>query len=526
VRYLGTTDDVTSCDCCGRRDLKSTVALEDAHGNVMHYGTVCAARKTGEPVATVTAKVKAADAARQAAERAERDRKHALEAARWQAFLDRHAPGADRFKQIEALGGFPAARARFKRENPRHARRPARQNGGPVVVRETHPGFYKVTAGPGNAVYARKRADGWHVVSADTADRGRGYGIAMYRRLADMAAGEGVPLHSDFTVSEDAARVWYALERRGYCLRADTLRWHTSDGERFAYGVGQTPPFAILPKGARPNPRRLTMARRRPARPRPHGLTPRMRGFEPPPLPPDPLAGEDPYHVLMRLSRTFAALGDERTAAEYRRQARRIGGGRSLRPNRGATPKAKPKPTRTKPTTAMRRAAKGMEAGKAARNDYYSSWAKRDRTDDYPDDEPRTREQWERDAANFWEAVSYAGHGAAGGTKVGALLFDGATWTKERAIVWAKAHGYSVGNATVTKRKDVRLEQPAAHKGIPIQGRKAFGGSGITAELVVIRGSSTAPPTEYPDDYDYGMVFNPRGSSRQRGRGRRRRRSR
>lgn len=28
VVFLGTTDDVTTCDCCGRENLKSTVALQ------------------------------------------------------------------------------------------------------------------------------------------------------------------------------------------------------------------------------------------------------------------------------------------------------------------------------------------------------------------------------------------------------------------------------------------------------------------------------------------------------------------
>ena len=52
---LGIVDDVTTCDCCGKKNLKRTVAL-DKDGDVFHYGTTCAAhaltgrrnRKTGE----------------------------------------------------------------------------------------------------------------------------------------------------------------------------------------------------------------------------------------------------------------------------------------------------------------------------------------------------------------------------------------------------------------------------------------------------------------------------------------------
>lgn len=44
---LGTSDDVTECDNCGRSDLKSTVALEDAEGNVRYCGSECASRLAG-----------------------------------------------------------------------------------------------------------------------------------------------------------------------------------------------------------------------------------------------------------------------------------------------------------------------------------------------------------------------------------------------------------------------------------------------------------------------------------------------
>jgi hypothetical protein len=42
-KILGISDDVTGCDCCGKSNLKKTVAL-DHEGAVVHYGVDCAAR--------------------------------------------------------------------------------------------------------------------------------------------------------------------------------------------------------------------------------------------------------------------------------------------------------------------------------------------------------------------------------------------------------------------------------------------------------------------------------------------------
>lgn len=50
MRVLGITDERTDCDCCGRRGLKCTVAIEqtDAEGNgtgdIVYYGRDCAAK--------------------------------------------------------------------------------------------------------------------------------------------------------------------------------------------------------------------------------------------------------------------------------------------------------------------------------------------------------------------------------------------------------------------------------------------------------------------------------------------------
>jgi hypothetical protein len=81
-RVLGTTDDVTTCECCGRADLKGTVALqwtldgEDVGGPVF-FGCVCAARAVGEPAKAIKAAAKSADDEKAARVQRARDRLHA-----------------------------------------------------------------------------------------------------------------------------------------------------------------------------------------------------------------------------------------------------------------------------------------------------------------------------------------------------------------------------------------------------------------------------------------------------------------
>lgn len=45
-RNLGFTDEVTSCDCCGKTDLKGTYCIENLQtGDIMYFGCVCAAKR-------------------------------------------------------------------------------------------------------------------------------------------------------------------------------------------------------------------------------------------------------------------------------------------------------------------------------------------------------------------------------------------------------------------------------------------------------------------------------------------------
>lgn len=120
IKVLGTTDEVTACDCCGKKDLKGTVALSFDDADPVYFGVVCASKASGWNAKELRA------AARKADDAAAREREAALYAARkveddkFQAFLDVAAPGhldysgrPSRFAQLQVLGGFAAARALY-----------------------------------------------------------------------------------------------------------------------------------------------------------------------------------------------------------------------------------------------------------------------------------------------------------------------------------------------------------------------------------------------------------------------------
>lgn len=129
---LGTTDAVSSCDCCGRQKLKRTVAIQLADGTVAHYGTSCAAGFLKADSAYVRTVARSADEAiRLAAEREVR-RLNGLAFREWDLFLSvatGRKPATDKsgnglpanhidredgiLEKITALGGYSKARALF-----------------------------------------------------------------------------------------------------------------------------------------------------------------------------------------------------------------------------------------------------------------------------------------------------------------------------------------------------------------------------------------------------------------------------
>jgi hypothetical protein len=99
-RAVGMTDDVTSCEHCGKDELKSTVRMvicdEDGNaGEEFYAGVVCAARLAGRK----------ASAIRTEATRADRERKEARWAA-WHAWNGRHAVWQQPL-QDKAIGRYP-----------------------------------------------------------------------------------------------------------------------------------------------------------------------------------------------------------------------------------------------------------------------------------------------------------------------------------------------------------------------------------------------------------------------------------
>lgn len=77
-KVLGTTDDVTTCEHCGRVDLKGTIRLAplDEDGNVagdaVYFGAVCGARAAGWTTKDIRKAATAADRAAREAEHAAR----------------------------------------------------------------------------------------------------------------------------------------------------------------------------------------------------------------------------------------------------------------------------------------------------------------------------------------------------------------------------------------------------------------------------------------------------------------------
>ena len=92
--FQGYTDSVTTCDCCGRSDLKRTVALWAAEqGEEVYFGTSCASHALKMSAKEVKVNADLAQRAKDEAESAERNRQHDIGLAAWVAYLVRHTGG-------------------------------------------------------------------------------------------------------------------------------------------------------------------------------------------------------------------------------------------------------------------------------------------------------------------------------------------------------------------------------------------------------------------------------------------------
>lgn len=112
VTYLGTSDEVNACDCCGKADLKSTVALE-VNGATVYYGVTCAANALRTSATAIRQGTKQADEAKAEVVRLAREKAEANEFSRWSSFCAAHGTGTDLFTRIQSLGGYKAAKALY-----------------------------------------------------------------------------------------------------------------------------------------------------------------------------------------------------------------------------------------------------------------------------------------------------------------------------------------------------------------------------------------------------------------------------
>lgn len=117
VKVLGISDEVTTCELCGKANLKCTVALDltGEGSEPVYYGRDCAGMvKYGKKTSANTARVvREYEDERHAAEKAVRDAAWKTETARWESFLSVNGKGGDTFTRIQSLGGFKAARAMY-----------------------------------------------------------------------------------------------------------------------------------------------------------------------------------------------------------------------------------------------------------------------------------------------------------------------------------------------------------------------------------------------------------------------------
>lgn len=53
-----TDDSITTCECCGRTNLKATVLMQSDLGELVHFGRICAARNSGKTSQQITKEIR------------------------------------------------------------------------------------------------------------------------------------------------------------------------------------------------------------------------------------------------------------------------------------------------------------------------------------------------------------------------------------------------------------------------------------------------------------------------------------
>ena len=108
-RTAGTTDEITTCDICGREELAGTVRLEmvTAHGVVegeVFAGTTCASKVAGRTAAVITREARDAD----------RDARIAAAEAAFKATFDAEQAVLDRLGLVRNFPNMKVVRALMK----------------------------------------------------------------------------------------------------------------------------------------------------------------------------------------------------------------------------------------------------------------------------------------------------------------------------------------------------------------------------------------------------------------------------
>lgn len=118
----GTTDERDACDCCGKSGLKITVCLTDNEsGELVWFGTTCAAKAMKITVKEVRERVSAAEAVKAEERRVARDKERRESQARWEAHLIAKVGRVitdwqgklSVIEMIKACGGYDQAREGF-----------------------------------------------------------------------------------------------------------------------------------------------------------------------------------------------------------------------------------------------------------------------------------------------------------------------------------------------------------------------------------------------------------------------------
>jgi hypothetical protein len=110
VKFLGNCDEVNTCECCGKKHLKSTVALSIDDADPVYYGVTCAARALSMQAKDVRVAARTADREIADAKWKIQQEADSVRIAAWHGWLSKNGSGGDPFTQIESLGGYLKAR--------------------------------------------------------------------------------------------------------------------------------------------------------------------------------------------------------------------------------------------------------------------------------------------------------------------------------------------------------------------------------------------------------------------------------